>query len=126
MKQLGAVLLQDAVWILPECARTREQFQWLAVEITELGGEAMLWVSDLLYASDEESLRHQFEGPVENAYRDILNDLKKKAPDLAELSKRYQRVKDQDFFHCPLGARVRDKLLSATGGSRKSRGARTP
>ena len=39
MKQLGAILLQDAVWVLPETPRTREQFQWLAAEISELGGE---------------------------------------------------------------------------------------
>ena len=38
MKQLGAIALQDAVWVLPETPRTREQFQWLAAEITELGG----------------------------------------------------------------------------------------
>ena len=56
MKQLGAVLLQDAVWVLPESPRTREQFQWLAAEITELGGEASLWAADLIYATDEQAL----------------------------------------------------------------------
>ena len=35
MKQLGAVLLQDAVWVLPESARTREQFQWLAADLLQ-------------------------------------------------------------------------------------------
>ncbi len=48
LKRLGALLLHDAVWVLPATAWTREQFQWLAVEIGELGGEAYLWESHLL------------------------------------------------------------------------------
>jgi hypothetical protein len=34
------VLFQDAVWVLPNAARTLEQFQWLAAEIVEMSGEA--------------------------------------------------------------------------------------
>ena len=33
LKQLGAIALQDAVWVLPQTPRTQEQFQWLAIEI---------------------------------------------------------------------------------------------
>jgi hypothetical protein len=40
LKRLGAVLFQDAVRVLPNAARTLEQFQWLAAEIVEMGGEA--------------------------------------------------------------------------------------
>src|SRR6266516_4776561 len=43
LKKLGALLLHDAVWVLPATAWTRVQLQWLAVEITELEGEALLW-----------------------------------------------------------------------------------
>ena len=50
LKRLGALLLHDAVWVLPATPWTREQFQWLAVEIGELGGEAHLWESHLLLA----------------------------------------------------------------------------
>ena len=46
LKQLGAVLLQDAVWVLPETTRTHEQYQWLSAEITEHGGEATVWVAE--------------------------------------------------------------------------------
>ncbi len=37
LKRLGALLLHDAVWVLPATAWTREQFQWLTVEVGELG-----------------------------------------------------------------------------------------
>ena len=33
LKRLGAILLQDAVWVLPATPHTREDFQWLAAEI---------------------------------------------------------------------------------------------
>ena len=48
LKRLGAVLLHDAVWLLPITGYTREQLQWLAAEINEMGGEALLWESHLL------------------------------------------------------------------------------
>ena len=37
LKQLGAIALQDAAWVLPKTPRTQEQFQWLAAEITAKG-----------------------------------------------------------------------------------------
>ena len=116
LKQLGAIAVQDAVWVLPATPRTREQLQWLAAEITELGGEVSLFASQVVLANQEESLRKQFEAPVREAYREILTALKRRQPDLAALSKRYQQVKGQDYFRCPLGEQVRQKLLSAKGG----------
>jgi len=116
MKQLGAVAIQDAVWVLPATARTQEQFQWLATEITELGGEATFWLADMLYESGDQSLRQHFELPVAQEYREILAALKRKDRDLTELSKRYQQALTQDYFQIELGRRTRDRLLAARGG----------
>lgn len=116
LKQLGAISLQDAVWVLPATPRTQEQFQWLASEIVELKGEASIFQSQMIYASDGESLREQFEAPVRAAYEEILAALNRRKPDLAALSKKYQQTKDLDYFQSPLGERVRKKLLSLGGG----------
>lgn len=116
MKQLGAALLHDAVWALPATPRTREQFQWLAAEVTELGGEVSYWAADQIYASDEHALQRQFEEQVDDIYRDILKELKRKGRDLAALSKRYQQAQRQDYFQSKLGQEVRDKLLTARNG----------
>ena len=112
LKQLGAVALQDAVWVLPGTPRTQEQFQWLAAEITELKGDAMLWDADQLYATDADELRRQFVQPVEAEYREILVALKKKTRDLPTLSKRFQQAQARDYFTSPLGQQVRDRLLN--------------
>lgn len=116
LKQLGAISVQDAIWVLPATPRTQEQFQWLAAEIVELKGEASLFHSQLIFGSDGASLREQFEAPVRAAYEEILVALKRRKPDLASLSKKYQQSKDQDYFQCELGERVRKTLLNANGG----------
>lgn len=119
LKQLGAIALQDAAWVLPHTSRAREQFQWLSAEITELGGEVILFDADEAYATDSESLEKQFREPLETEYREILVALKKKDRDLSVLSKRFQNAQQRDYFNSELGRQTREKLLAAAGG-RKS------
>ncbi|WP_442485783.1 Chromate resistance protein ChrB [Aeoliella sp. SH292] len=111
LKQLGAIALQDAVWVLPRTPRTQEQLQWLAAEITELEGDAMLWEAEQVYATDATALRQQFIETVEAEYRELLVALKKKTADLSALSKRYQQAQLRDYFASPLGPQVRERLL---------------
>jgi len=116
LKRLGALLLHDAVWVLPATPWTREQFQWLAVEILELGGEVQLWESCLVSPSQEDSLREQFQTRVDTIYQEILAELEHKDADLIALSRRYQQVKTQDYFQSELGQVVRTRLLTLRGG----------
>jgi ChrB-like protein len=117
LKRLGALLLHDAVWVLPATPWTREQFQWLAVEIGELGGEAHLWESRLLLNGQEDALVHQFQARVEATYQEILNELEQDDADLIALSRKYQQVRAQDYFHSEMGIHVREQLMSARGGT---------
>jgi DNA-binding transcriptional regulator PaaX len=116
LKRLGALLLHDAVWVLPATPWTREQFQWLAVEIGELGGEVQLWESCLLLNGQEETLVQQFLEKVTPIYRDILVELEQEDADLVALSRKYQHTRAQDYFQSALGQEVRDRLLTARGG----------
>lgn len=116
LKQLGAIALQDAAWVLPHTSRTRELFQWLSAEITEHGGDAILFDANEAYATDSESLQKQFIEPVDSEYREILAALKKKDRDLSALSKRFQNAQQRDFFNSELGRRTCEKLLAADGG----------
>ena len=116
LKRLGALLLHDAVWVLPATPWTREQFQWLAVEISELGGEAHLWESRLLLNGQADALVHQFQARVDAVYQEILDELEQSDADLVALSRRYQQVRAQDYFHSELGDLVRVRLMNARGG----------
>lgn len=111
LKALGALLLQDAVWVLPGTPRTREQLLWLAAEITELGGDAFLWHGQCLVPRQAEALRSQFAAEVEMEYQQVLTALAEPAPDLRALSDRYARARRRDYFQSAFAEVVRDRLL---------------
>jgi hypothetical protein len=46
LKRLGAVPIGDGVSALPLDDRSREQFDWLANEIEDAGGEAVVWLAE--------------------------------------------------------------------------------
>lgn len=116
LKRLGALLLHDAVWVLPATARNREHFQWLAAEIGELGGDALLWQAGALQIAQENRLIQQFLAQVEPAYQEILAALGQPNPDLAALARRYQQILAHDHCGSPLAAQVRAALLVAREG----------
>ena len=115
LKRIGAILLHEAVWVLPEKPRTAEQVQWLAAEIQEMGGEAYTWRAGTILGQVEESLIQQFNEQVDVMYFDLLKQLDKRGPDLQEISRQYQQTTSQDFFHSKLGVQVREKLMSKRG-----------
>lgn len=115
LKRIGAILLHEAVWVLPDLPRTAEQVQWLTAEIQEMGGETYSWRADTILGNSGESIRQQFMEQVDAVYADLLNKLKKSSPDLQEIARQYQQIASQDFFHSKLGLRVRKKLMSRRG-----------
>jgi hypothetical protein len=114
LKRAGALLLDDAVWVLPANERTAEQFRWLAAEVEEAGGHAVVWEGRLLVGQDDD-LVERFAGQVEAPYAEILAELRAGDADLAALSRRYQQVARLDYFASALGAEVRRALAAAEG-----------
>jgi hypothetical protein len=115
LKKLGAILLHEAVWVLPDQPRTAEQVQWLTVEIQEMGGEAYSWRANTILGKDDESMVEQFKEQVDAVYSKLLKRLEKSRADLEEISRQYQQATAQDFFHSKLGIQVREKLTSKRG-----------
>src|SRR5512134_2665806 len=72
LKRLGAILFHDAVWVLPENARTTEQIQWLTAEIAERGGSAYYWRANAFLGEQEQSIIRQFNKQVDAVYSDLL------------------------------------------------------
>ena len=46
LRRLGAVQIGDGVAALPLDDRTREQFDWLANDVEEAGGDAIVWIAE--------------------------------------------------------------------------------
>src|SRR5512133_1404707 len=115
LKRLGALLLHDSIWVLPPTPYTREQLQWLAAEIVEMEGEAMVWEATLVSSEQDTALVQQFQAQVESAYSDILAELQQTDCDRAALSRRYQQLQMTDYFHSQLGQQVRQALMADKG-----------
>jgi DNA-binding transcriptional regulator PaaX len=115
LKRLGAILLQDAVWVLPETSRTTEQIQWLVTEVEEMKGSAYYWRANALLNEQEISIIQQFNEQVNVIYSELLKRMEKPRADLQEISQEYQEIASKDYFHSELGKQVREKLTSKRG-----------
>ncbi len=115
LKRLGAILLHEAVWVVPDQPRTAEQIQWLRAEIQERGGEAYSWRASTILEADNESITEQFNEQVDAVYSDLLKQLGKSKADLQEIARQYQIAAAQDFFHSKLGLLMHEKLTAKRG-----------
>lgn len=59
LRKLGVAQIVDGVVALPADARTREQFEWLAEEVVEFGGQAGVWLARCTSDDQERVLRAQ-------------------------------------------------------------------
>jgi len=115
LKRLGAILLHEAIWVLPDQPRTAEQVRWLTAEIQEMGGDVYYWKASTVSGEEDESMVEQFKAQVDAVYSSLLKKLDKPRADLEEISRQYQQAASQDFFHSELGISVREKLTLKRG-----------
>lgn len=115
LKRLGALLVLDSTWVLPDTPRTLEHFQWLAAEIIEMGGEAQLWQSHPALVGQEDDLYRQFIAQVNAGYTALLTELQQTNLDFEHISRQYQQLKSRDYFNSDLGIQVREALIAKRG-----------
>ena len=71
LKRLGVAQLGDGLVALPADARTQEQLEWVAEEITEAGGTSYLWRAQLTSGSQERTLVASLAAARAEEYRII-------------------------------------------------------
>ena len=114
LQALGAVPVKNAVHALPASDDSREDFAWLAKEIEELGGEAVVVEAALVGGLDDHDMQALFDNARDVDYariaveaREIGARLAKETSDseLAELAAQVARLRKQldavfavDFF----------------------------
>jgi hypothetical protein len=74
LRRLGVVQLQDGLVALPLDARTREQLEWLAEEVTEAGGQAGIWLAEPATAAQERALAQRMAASVATDYQAVANE----------------------------------------------------
>ena len=84
LQSLGAVTVKNAVYALPDNSESREDFAWLAKEITESGGEALVCEAELVEGLTDEALRATFVGARNEDYERIATEARMLAERLDE------------------------------------------
>lgn len=116
LKGMGAILLHDTAWVLPDTPYTREKLQWLTTEVRDMdNGEATLWEAEQVFTGQDVNLQQQFIEQVDANYQEILFELEKSDADLVALAKQYQQTKRFDYFQSELGEIVRQTLIERRG-----------
>jgi hypothetical protein len=127
LQALGAVTVKGAVYALPANVETRADFAWLAKEIVESGGEAIVCEATLVDGLSDGELQALFEAARDEDYRTIAAEARELAarladdlPDnaLAEIAGQVARLRKQldtvvaiDFFGAD-GREPADGLVS--------------
>ena len=123
LQELGAVALKQSVYVLPDSAEAREDFEWLKVEIQGSGGEATVFVADAIEAAADAELVEEFRRSRQAAYAELAAELqrmkrtsaakRRTAPSsgrdqLARQRQRLAAIEKIDFF----GSAGRDRVLA--------------
>ena len=60
LQQLGSVAIKNSVYVLPNTAQAREDFEWLKTEVRGAKGQASIMTADALTADEDEEIRTAF------------------------------------------------------------------
>jgi hypothetical protein len=60
LQQLGSVAIKNSVYVLPNTAQAREDFEWLTSEIRGAKGQASIMTADALTAEEDDEIRTAF------------------------------------------------------------------
>lgn len=126
LRRLGAGQVQDGLAALPLTRRNREQFDWLADEVLEAGGEASVWLAQSLSSSEERELIDRMTHAVADEYRVVLDQAQQarvadsgtRRRTLSRLRRELRRIGERDYFPPPQRQRARaavETLAAVTG-----------
>jgi hypothetical protein len=109
LKRLGAAQLGDGLVALPADARTREALEWIAEEVTDHGGEAMVWLGRPADVADRTALIGRMTAAVAGDYDAVIAEARTTGEAdpatrrrvAARLRRELHRITTRDFFPPP-------------------------
>lgn len=109
LRRLGAAQLADGLVALPEDARTREQLEWIAEEVLDAGGTAMVWRAQPTALGDERGVARAMSEERSREYIDLAARADTALSDspaerrraLKSLRTELRAVRRRDYFRAP-------------------------
>src|SRR5438093_6162846 len=130
LKKLGAVQIKTSTYLLPDETAQYEQFQWLAQQIRDYGGDSTLVRAQEIEGLTKEKVIAMFNDARAKDYGELRKSLqgfigrRKKmgaetaTAELERLTRQFREIRQVDFFDSPRGHDVAMLLRRAEGRSR--------
>jgi len=126
LKRLGVGQLGDGLVALPADARTREQLEWVAEEVTEAGGSAGVWLARPATVAQERELAAVMAASRAAEYTALIGEAEAalgaqaaaRAAALRRLRGELRRITRRDYFPPLVGVQARaavEDLAAAPG-----------
>jgi hypothetical protein len=125
LRRLGAVSPTGSVYFLPDREECVEAFQWLVQEIRQAQGEAYAFYIERFAGIGDPQIVELFNMARKKEYEEIeaqtveletiivdpaSSDILQRKEAVDRLWRAYTEVRRIDYFHCPEGARVGERL----------------
>jgi hypothetical protein len=129
-KKIGAIQIKTSTYLLPDEPAQYEQFQWLAQQIRDYGGDSTLVRVQEIEGLNKEKVVAMFNdvrakdyGELRKALQSFIAHRKKMdaeeaVAELERLTRRFREVRAVDFFDSPRGHDVAMLLRRAEGPKR--------
>ncbi|MGW6612243.1 Chromate resistance protein ChrB [Streptomyces erythrochromogenes] len=109
LKRLGVAQISDGLVALPADARTREQLEWIAEEVTDFGGSATVWIAHPAAVGDEQQLIDAMAQARTAEYQQVHaqaeaarnQDEAERRRALSRLRAELRRIQRRDYFPPP-------------------------
>ena len=133
LKKMGAVQIKTSTYLLPDEPAQHEQFQWLAKQIRDYGGDSTLVRAQEIEGLTREKVVSLFNTARDKEYADLRkalqnfisrrrkSDAEFAAAELERLTKQFRELRQIDFFESPRGHDVAMLLRRAEGPTRSLR-----
>jgi len=130
LKKMGAVQLKTSTYLLPDEPAQYEQFQWLAQQIRDYGGDSTLVRAQEIEGLTRDAVVSLFNTAREVEYVDLKKalqnfisrrgklDAESAAVELERLTKHFRELRQIDFFDSARGHEVAMLLRRAEGPQR--------
>jgi hypothetical protein len=126
LNRLGVGKLNDGVVALPADARTREQLEWVAEQVTEFGGEASIWLAHPAAVEQERKVAAAMAADRASEYQAVIDEAERAQngldqPDRRRITSRLaaelQRIERRDYFPPPERDRAQAAVEALRSGS---------
>ena len=130
LKKMGAVQIKTSTYLLPDESAQYEQFQWLAKQIRDYGGDSTLVRAQEIEGLTRERVISMFNEARAKTYAELRKSLQDfitrrrkmnaddAASELERLTRQFREVRAVDFFDSPRGHDVAMLLRRAEGPRR--------